>query len=724
MTAAETAQQDNSTQADPLVLLVIPPFQGLRCPGLGVSQLKANLEKAGFRSEVLYLNLKFAERIGPRAHEWCAKTGPWLTGEFAFSFAVRERDDSDVEKYLDQILKGSGLEPELEKFFPGKDQAESLRYLIGQAREFIQSEAIDEILKRDPWMVGMSSTFQSNCCGLALTQEIKKRRPEVLTVMGGANTESDQGVELIKHYPAIDFIGRGECDKTFIELVKTLHAGKPADKVDGFLAQGAEEVMPASVPLMGPDLDENPYPDFVDYFQQFETVGYRKELYPGLTLETSRGCWWGAKSHCTFCAFNRDGMVFRSKNPERAITEIRDQIAKYGISRVEVTDNILDMGYYKNVVRDLAEDPVAEFFWETKSNLSREQVRIGARAGLRWLQPGIESLSDNTLKLMRKGATGMQNIQLLKWCTESGVRITWNWLFGFPGEDESELDDLAKTAEAIQHLEPPSSSAVLFLERSSPYFNTPDEWGLNPIRPAKAYSHVYPFDNETLLRMAFFFEADHFDKKCEGQAHKKLLKIVADWNGAHSHSHLMAVPRKNSTILLDTRKCRQRFWTRLTGLRRKVYDYCWKIRGLRDVQKAFEDEAKPEEIAAILKGFVDDRFMLGANDRYLSVATDPRVGYRDWVQEFPGGGFVEHPPQRKGVRKLAESVLAKMPPWVVVRGHGKRLGRLKITMRNQLVAVLSKMLSQSAPALAPKTPPEEPPKPVATERQDVARTGA
>ena len=69
-----------------------------------------------------------------------------------------------------------------------------------------------------------------------------------------------------------------------------------------------------------------------------------------------------------------------------------------------------------------------------KANLTREQVRLLADAGVRHIQPGIESLSDHVLALMKKGVTGLRNVQLLKWCKEYGIEVDWNILYGFPGE--------------------------------------------------------------------------------------------------------------------------------------------------------------------------------------------------------------------------------------------------------------------------------------------------
>jgi magnesium-protoporphyrin IX monomethyl ester (oxidative) cyclase len=64
----------------------------------------------------------------------------------------------------------------------------------------------------------------------------------------------------------------------------------------------------------GQDLDGLPYPTFDDYFAQLRTTSFAKRVLPALVMETSRGCWWGAKHHCTFCGLNAEGMAFRSKS--------------------------------------------------------------------------------------------------------------------------------------------------------------------------------------------------------------------------------------------------------------------------------------------------------------------------------------------------------------------------------------------------------------------------
>jgi radical SAM superfamily enzyme YgiQ (UPF0313 family) len=84
-----------------------------------------------------------------------------------------------------------------------------------------------------------------------------------------------------------------------------------------------------------------------------------------------------------------------------------------------VVDNILDMHYFKDLIPELAKQKLGlDLYYEVKSNLRKEQLRAMRDAGITWIQPGIESFSNDVLGRMKKCVSGIQNIQVLKWCTE------------------------------------------------------------------------------------------------------------------------------------------------------------------------------------------------------------------------------------------------------------------------------------------------------------------
>ena len=183
-------------------------------------------------------------------------------------------------------------------------------------------------------------------------------------------------------------------------------------------------------------------------------------------------------------------MAFRSKSPDRVVEEIAELRERYGVPTFSVVDDILDMRYFKSVLPMLTEARLgADFFWEVKANLTAEHVRQLRDAGVVFIQPGIESLNDHVLDLMRKGTTGFRNIELLKWCKEYGVKPLWNLLYGFPGETASDYAETVELIEAIWHLDPPTGYGPIRLDRFSPYHAEPEAFGMENIRPDGPVPH-------------------------------------------------------------------------------------------------------------------------------------------------------------------------------------------------------------------------------------------
>src|ERR1700747_1625319 len=129
-----------------------------------------------------------------------------------------------------------------------------------------------------------------------------------------------------------------------------------------------------------------------------------------------------------------------------------------------------------------------EFFLETKSNLRFEQLRTLRRGGVRAIQPGIESFSNQVLQLMRKGCTGLQNIQLLRWCEELGITVFWNLLYGFPGESPVEYARMAELIPLLAHLQKPGYCGRIHVDRFSPLFTNTGLCGSEPSSAAAYWS--------------------------------------------------------------------------------------------------------------------------------------------------------------------------------------------------------------------------------------------
>ena len=281
-------------------------------------------------------------------------------------------------------------------------------------------------------------------------------------------------------------------------------------------------------------LNDLPVPDYEEYFQHAEDlgilprVGHRNIWLP---IETARGCWWGAKHHCTFCGLNGTAMSFRSKSPDRVLDELASQARRYRSFRFEAVDNIMDMAYLTKLFPVLVENETGyEIFYEVKASLRREQLRLMAQAGVTHIQPGIESLSSNVLRLMRKGVRAIQNVNLLRWAQYYDMHVDWNLLWGFPGETEQDYAEQAAAMPHLLHLQPPTSANRIWLERFSPLFTEHDTFRLRRRTPERSYRYIYPGDVD-LERVAYFFDYE-IEGALPDSAYTDVRGAAADWCNA------------------------------------------------------------------------------------------------------------------------------------------------------------------------------------------------
>jgi ribosomal peptide maturation radical SAM protein 1 len=633
----------------PPVLIANMPFSNLRWPNLGPSLLKAGLARNGIGCEIAYFNFDFAERLGRDDYNWIGDDFAFvLGGERLFAKHYFDGRLPDDEGYFRQVLKKA--DPQL-----SDDEGRQYAALGRHVAPFLQ-QCLDAVDWSQYPIVGFAATFQQTMPSLCLARRIKALRPQTVIVFGGAACEGEMGIELLRQFPEIDYVFLGEADLTFPPVVQQILAGGPVELPPGVVGRQTPGVVDRQTPgvvgwianpssdgadlpdglafpptendrTMVRDMDGLPYPDFDDYFQRLAASPLAHEVDPLLFFETARGCWWGQKHHCVFCGLNGSSITFRSKSADRAVDELRHLVDRYQVHRACAADNILDHRYFNTFLPRLIEARLdLKFVYELKTNLTRKQVQTLLDAGLGAAQLGVETLITPVLKLIDKGATGLQNLQTIKWLSEPGIEVKWNLLYGFAGEQPADYDWLLQLLPSLYHLASPVAVGQVRPDRFSPFFRTPAAYGLVNLRPNGAFRYVYPFPPEVLGRMAYYFEHDFADGRRPRDYAAAVIEAAETWQRLDGTvSFRQHDGPDGSLVLHDTRPSAVSFQRRLSGLDREIYLYCDTGRSLEAIVRhvAEQDPAGSFDAASIrrlLDGWVADRLMAYLDQRYLSLA--------------------------------------------------------------------------------------------------------
>jgi len=593
------------------VVFAVLPFADVSRPSIGVSTLLAGARKAGFSARIEYFNLPFAQWMGLDLYKWIAELGDQLLldtttpsvsliGEWFFAGLLFPGQLPPDDEYLDRFVAPDRVPALLEA-----RQKYALRIVQYAARE---------ILKHGPKVVGFTSTFHQTCCCLAVAKLLKESAHPPAIIFGGANCEGEMGRQLIRSFPWIDYICTGEGDEVMPAFLDRYIRADNPEPPHGILRQGFADALQVPPPVAR--MDELPVPDYHDYFDALRRSGLT-DVKPILTVQTARGCWWGEKHHCTFCGLNGDSMGYRSKSPQRVISELVELSESYRVQRMDSVDNILDTRYIQTLFPELIRrNADLDLFYEIKANLRYDQLKTLRRGGVRSVQPGIESFSNSVLQLMRKGCTGLQNIQLLRWCEELDVFPIWNMLYGFPHESPAEYERMAALIPLLVHLPPPVFCIRVRMDRFSPLYHQAAEFGLENVRSMEAYSYVYPFPERVLRNLAYFFEFEYGDGRQPVDYARPLVERIEEW--VANRARLDAYSAGEMLVIVDTRPCAPRRQHLFTGLAARVYREC--DTAVKVPSLARRMDADVCEVENTVSRFVDEGLMVEMDGQVLSLA--------------------------------------------------------------------------------------------------------
>jgi ribosomal peptide maturation radical SAM protein 1 len=538
------------------VLLAYMPFGLIQTASLGLSLLKAALTRRGIACDIRYFNLEFVDAcIDARGGNERSELYARLSHRHQLTFAAESRV-ADLLFGRD-AARQQIIAPHVAAAQP--DERAFLSVLPERFERFLTQcvESIDWSRYR---VLGLGSIFLGMTVPSVLfAREVKRRFPHVATVLGGPNTEGPMGEVLARRCPDIDYVLRGEADESWPALVDALMAERDPGPIPGLVRRFGDglQVSPAR-PVER--MDGLPFPDFDDFIQAAARTSFRVRYETRLRLpfESSRGCWWGEKSHCKFCGINALGMGYRSKSRDRLVAEIEWLVDRYRPDLLMAADAILDKNYFGTLLPMLAARRTrVALSYEVKANLTRSNMQEIRDAGITEILPGIETFSTRLLKLMKKGASSLDNLACLRLAEEHGVKVSWFHMCGLPGESVEDYRRNVATIRTIPHLHPPREIARFTLQRFTPYLNQAAAEGLGNVRPMAEYRAVFPWPDDDLRDLAYHFDFEFTDGRDPGstdEIESMLEAAVVEWKARYGHVALEFVHAEQGAVIVDTRQ--------------------------------------------------------------------------------------------------------------------------------------------------------------------------
>ncbi len=309
-------------------------------------------------------------------------------------------------------------------------------------------EVLESVRSFGPDMVGFTAVTSSFLNADAIAAEIKRWFPHVATVVGGVHVSALRG-EILRRFPAFDFVVTGEGEKALADLAD----GRPPGSIQGLVHRIADEVRDNGVRTDLCDLDSLPFPAYgkLDGFpRRYPAALFSYPRAPTATIVSSRGCPY----ECSYCDRSVYRRTFRYNSAEYLHEHLRYLRDEFGIRHVVFYDDLFTL--HRRRIEELCALLRARPLGMTFNCAVRvghadgELLAMLKSAGCWMVSLGIESGAPEILERHKAKADFHEMRATVKRIQAAGLRAKGLFIMGLPGETEATV---RATTEFIRGLE-------------------------------------------------------------------------------------------------------------------------------------------------------------------------------------------------------------------------------------------------------------------------------
>lgn len=485
------------------VLLMSMPWNGCNEPSLGGGILKSVLLNNNIECDIFDATMKLLRYVKHETYSRIANL--WIISDFMFTHVF----ESNVsERQLESLSKLIINSESIKYQFLELKYKEKYIDLVLRFRQEIIPRFLDDLVEEIDFdeysMVGFTCLFDQTIASLALAKKIKQLYPDMFIAFGGKAIAQPIGPALQRSFPEMDVVSYGDGEPVIVPLVEAACGERHLREVPNITYRNDKGEVVESDITSTIDLNDSPTPNYDDFFRNLRTLWEKDKIRlkeEQIPIESSRGCWWGRKASCIFCSYNnhKNQKHYRAKSGKVVISQLNKLSSKYcdksNPFSFRFHDSIMPLEYYKDLLPKLEKDKKDfSIQYEIKSNIRWDQMGQLQRAGVKYIQPGIESFNTPLLKYIRKGVTGIQNIFTIFSAMCHEMYCLYNILWKFPGEQITYYEDMLKLVPGLYHLIPPMTTMPIQFLRYSDLVENPQKYGMKPLKPHWGYDTLFSLD--------------------------------------------------------------------------------------------------------------------------------------------------------------------------------------------------------------------------------------
>jgi radical SAM superfamily enzyme YgiQ (UPF0313 family) len=332
-----------------------------------------------------------------------------------------------------------------------RDKGMDVSILDQPAKGYTIEDTVRWVKKENPDLLGFSGYSMSGRTAALTSMEVRKDLPDLPIVMGSLYATFN-AERVLRKYPSVDIVARGEGEETVVDLVDTLTKGDSLEEVQGItFRQGDIIVSTPDRPLLE-DLDALPFPDrsLLDEEYHSEIGGANIAPKKFTSVVSSRGCVHGCR-FCSCSAFCRGR--WRARSVDDTLEELH-YLASEGYKQFIFIDDCFTLNPKRatEICRRMREEKL-DFEWFCEGRVDSyfyEMLREIARAGCKIIYFGIESANQRILDYYEKTITPEQTVKAVETARKAGIDLVMGtFIVGAPDETREEIQNTLDFAKKL-----------------------------------------------------------------------------------------------------------------------------------------------------------------------------------------------------------------------------------------------------------------------------------